>query len=108
MVMESPIWSFMVCMILCGLVRFSIVYNANVFSCKVSNGLVWLYMVLYGRTQLCTIFVLVTQCLKTSISNVLGHVYPMFAVMFAQGLKTCSMFTPYLEAQWVKKQLDFV
>ena len=54
MVMESLIWSFMVCMILCGLVWLSVVYYANVFPCKVSNGLVWLCMVL----QLCTIFVL--------------------------------------------------
>ena len=49
----------MVCMILCGLVWFSIVYFANIFPCKVSNGLVWLCMVLYGLTQLCAIFVLV-------------------------------------------------
>ena len=41
------------------LVRFSIVYYANVFPCKVSNGLVWLCMVLYCLTQLCAIFVLV-------------------------------------------------
>ena len=46
-------------MILCGLVWLSIVYSSNVFPCKVSNGLVWLCMVLYGLTQLCTIFVLV-------------------------------------------------
>ena len=58
-VMESLIWSFIVCMILSGLVRFSIVYYANIFPCKVSNGLVWLYMILYGLTQLSTIFVLV-------------------------------------------------
>ena len=62
MVMESLIWSFMVCMIVCGLIWLSIVYYANVFPCKVSNGLVWLCMVLYGLTQLCTIFVLVFQC----------------------------------------------
>ena len=61
MVMESLILSFMVCMILCGLVWLSVVYYANVFPCKVSNGLVWLCMVLYGLTQLCTIFVLVTM-----------------------------------------------
>ena len=59
MVMESLIWSFIVCMILCGLVWLSKVYYANVFPCKVSNGLVCLCMVLYGLTQLCTIFVLV-------------------------------------------------
>ena len=59
MLMECLIWSFMVCMILCGLVRFSVVYYSNVFPCKVSNGLIRLYMVLYGLTQLCTIFVLV-------------------------------------------------
>ena len=47
-------------MILCGLIWFSIVYYANVFPCKVSNSLVWLCMVLYGLTQLCTIFVLVS------------------------------------------------
>ena len=58
---ESLIWSFMVCMILCGLVRFSIVYFANVFPFKVSNRLVWLYMILFGLTQLCTIFVLVIR-----------------------------------------------
>ena len=46
-------------LILCTLVWFSIVYYANVFPCKVSNGLVWLCLVLYGLTQLCTIFVLV-------------------------------------------------
>ena len=56
---ERCVWSFIACMILCGLVRFSIVYNANVFPCKVSSGLVWLCTVLYGLTQLCTIFVLV-------------------------------------------------
>ena len=56
---ESLIWSFMVCTILCGLVRFSIVYYDNVFPCKVSNGLVWLYIILFGLMQLCTIFVLV-------------------------------------------------
>ena len=58
MFMGSLIRSFIVCMMLCGLVWFSKVY-ANVFSCKVSNGLVWLCMVLYHLTQLCTIFVLV-------------------------------------------------
>ena len=57
--MESLMWSFMVCMILCGIIWFSIVYYANIFPCKVSNGLVWLYMILYGLTQLSTIFVLV-------------------------------------------------
>ena len=50
----------MVCMILGGLVWFSIVY-ANVFPCVVSNGLVWLCIVLYGLMQLCTIFVFVRQ-----------------------------------------------
>ena len=54
MVMESPIWSFMVC----GLVWYSIVYYANVFPCKVLNGLVWLCIVLYGVTQLCTLLCL--------------------------------------------------
>ena len=49
----------MVCMLLCGLFWLSIVQYANVFPCKVSNGLVWLCMVLYDLTQLCTIFVLV-------------------------------------------------
>ena len=58
LVMESQIWSFMACMIFCGLVWFSMVY-ANVFPCKVSNGPFWLCMVLYGLPQLCTIFVLV-------------------------------------------------
>ena len=52
-------WYFIVCMILCGLIWFSIVYYDNVFPGKVSNGLVWVCMVLYGLTQLCTIFVLV-------------------------------------------------
>ena len=33
---------------------------------------------------------MLTQCLKTSISYVLGHVHLMFAVMFFQCLKTCS------------------
>ena len=37
----------MVCMLLCGLVWFSIVHYANVCPCNVSNGLVWL-MVMYG------------------------------------------------------------
>ena len=58
LVMESLIRSFMTCMILFGLVWFSIVYT-NIFPCKVSNGLVWLCMVLYGLMQLCTIFWLV-------------------------------------------------
>ena len=40
---------FMVCMILCGLVWFTIFYHANLCPCKVSNGL----------TQLSPIFVLV-------------------------------------------------
>ena len=47
---------------LCDLVRFfwlCVFYYANVFPCKVSNGLVWLCLVLYDLTQLCTIFVLV-------------------------------------------------
>ena len=57
MVMESLIWSFMVCMIL----------YANVFPCKGLNGLVWLCMVLYGLTQLCTIFVLVFMTVYTNI-----------------------------------------
>ena len=61
MVMENLIWAFMVCMILCALVWFSIVYYANIFPCKVLNGLFWLYMVLYGLTQLCIIFVLVLE-----------------------------------------------
>ena len=57
--------SDMVCMILCGLVWLSIVYYANVFPCKVSNGLVWLCTDLNSLTQLCTIFVLVlTQYTK--------------------------------------------
>ena len=43
------------------LVRLSIVYYANVFPCKVSNSLVWLFMVLKGLMQLCTIFVLVSS-----------------------------------------------
>ena len=54
MVMKSLIWSFMVCMILCGLVWFSIAY-ANVFPCKVSNclvfimyGLVWPYAAMHN------------------------------------------------------------
>ena len=34
------------------LVWLSIVYYANIFPCKVSNGLVWLCLVLYGLTQL--------------------------------------------------------
>ena len=59
MAMESLMWSFMLCMILCGFIWFSIVYYANVFPCKVSNCLVWLCLVLYGLTQLCTFFVLV-------------------------------------------------
>ena len=67
LVMESLIWSFMVCTILCGLVWVSIVYYANVFTCKVSNGFVWLCMVLYGLTQLCTIFVLVFNQGKKNI-----------------------------------------
>ena len=67
MVMESLMWSFMVCLILCGLVWLSEVYYANVFPCKVSNGFVWLFMVLYGLTQLCTIFVLVKLNFLTSI-----------------------------------------
>ena len=45
MVMESRMWSVIVCMILCGLIWFSIVY-AYVFLCKVSNDLVWLRFVL--------------------------------------------------------------
>ena len=69
MVMESLIWNFMVRMILCGLVWFSIVYYAYVFPCKVSNGLVWLCMVLYDLTQLCTIFVLVFL-INTSFLNI--------------------------------------
>ena len=39
MVMESLMWSFMLCMILCGFIWFSIVYYANVFPCEVLNGL---------------------------------------------------------------------
>ena len=35
------------------------VYYSNLFPCKVSNGLIRFYMVFYGLTQLCTIFVLV-------------------------------------------------
>ena len=60
MVMKSLIWYFMVCMILGSLVWVSIVYYTNVFPCKVSNGLVSLCVVLYGLTQRCTIFVLVS------------------------------------------------
>ena len=59
MVMESLIWSFIVCMILSGLVRSSIVYYANVLPCMVSNDLVRLNRVLYCLKHLCTIFVLV-------------------------------------------------
>ena len=74
MVMGSPIWSFMVCMILNGLVWFSVVY-ANIFPCKVSNDLVWLCMVLYGLTQLCAIFVLVIKiCVNALLCFVLGNV----------------------------------
>ena len=69
MVMENIIWSFMVCMIVCGLIWLSIVYYANVFPCKVSNGLVWLCMVLYGLTQLCTIFVLVFLRTKSEVGG---------------------------------------
>ena len=58
-----------VCMILCGLVWFSIAY-AHVFPCKVSNCLVWLSMVLYSLTQLCTIFVLIFLLLKLSKSKI--------------------------------------
>ena len=64
MFMGSLIRSFIVCMMLCGLVWFSKVY-ANVFSCKVSNGLVWLWVVLYGLTQLCTIFVVLVAKYST-------------------------------------------
>ena len=48
MVMESLIWPFMVCMILCGLVWLSIVCYANVFPCKVLNGLVWPYAAMHN------------------------------------------------------------
>ena len=60
MVMESLIWSFMVYIILCGLVWFSIVYYANVFPCKVSYmvlcGYVWYCMVLRSYAQFLSLF----------------------------------------------------
>ena len=47
MVMESLIWYFMVCMILFCFVLFSIV-SANVFSCKIPNGLVSPYAAMHN------------------------------------------------------------
>ena len=49
--MDGLVWSCLVC----------IVFYANIFPCKVSNALFWLFLVLYGLTQLCTIFVLVLR-----------------------------------------------
>ena len=49
---------------MCDLVWFGIVYYSNEFPCKVSNDLVWICVVLYGLTQLCTIFVLVNSTLQ--------------------------------------------
>ena len=59
MVMESLIWSFMACMILCGLVWFSIVYYANVFpfrSQMVLFGYMWSCMALRSYAQFLCLF----------------------------------------------------
>ena len=71
-------------MILWGLVWFSIVCYANVYPCKVSNGLVWLFIVLYGLTQLCTIFVLVRLSLFLGLSSFFQIVF-IFEVVFILG-----------------------
>ena len=94
MVMESLIWSFMVCMILCGLVWLSIVYYANVFPCKVSNGLVWLCTVLYGLTQLCTIFVLVKW-------NMIRYItYSVSILWYIYCLNIICLYWTGLHVQW--------
>ena len=55
MVMGSLIWSFMACMILYGLVWFSIVY-ATIFPYKVSNGLLRSCMALRSYVQFLCLF----------------------------------------------------
>ena len=105
--MESLIWSFMVCKILCGLVWLSIVYYVNVFPCKISNGLVWLYMVLYGRTQLCTIFVLVFWKLlfkkkfKKTLWSVIGYLTGI-----KQGNSSSLYYVDMFKDDWCTKSFD--
>ena len=59
---------------MCGLVWFSTVYYANVFHCKISNGLVWLCMVLYVAIRtyaqfLCLLFIRILQFVKPPVDS---------------------------------------
>ena len=68
---------------------------------KVSNGLVRLYMVLYGLTQLCTIFVLVFMTVYTNIFLHKFRIYKIENTCYSLEMVKRATFLEGTEAKFI-------